>query len=212
MALAAYSELKAAGGDFLNRQDLVAVIPTFIRQAEAQMNRRLVVLGVPLDMVVTDTLTITSEYTPLPTSFLAMRSFQLAGETIPLDFVEPEEIARRKGLFPTQTGKPLVWSIVGGNIQVWPFTGSPTFSAEIVYTEVIPPLSDTDTTNWMLEKHPDVYLYGALMQSAPYLKDDGRIEVWGTLFTSLLGDVSAAGRIGRTSTNLGASASSSARP
>jgi hypothetical protein len=34
------------------------------------------------------------------------------------------------------------------------------------------------STNWLVENHPDVYLYATLMEAAPYLKADPRIEVW----------------------------------
>lgn len=42
---------------------------------------------------------------------------------------------------------------------------------------VIPSLFATDP-NWLITAHPDVYLYGALVESAPYLKDDARIATW----------------------------------
>jgi len=43
-------------------------------------------------------------------------------------------------------------------------------------------LSDTNTTNWLLTSHPDVYLYGSLLEAEPYLKDDERAALWGTLY------------------------------
>jgi hypothetical protein len=39
------------------------------------------------------------------------------------------------------------------------------------------PVTDSDT-NWLLTQHPDLYLYAALVESAPYLKDDERIALW----------------------------------
>lgn len=36
----------------------------------------------------------------------------------------------------------------------------------------------TTDPNWLLTAHPDVYLYGTLVESAPYLKDDARVAVW----------------------------------
>ena len=41
MALTNYSELKSSIADFLNRDDLTSVIPTFISLAEAQFARDL---------------------------------------------------------------------------------------------------------------------------------------------------------------------------
>ncbi len=34
------------------------------------------------------------------------------------------------------------------------------------------------TTNYVLDNHPDVYFYGSLLHSAPYLDDDQRIATW----------------------------------
>ena len=39
MAITTYAELQSAVADFLNRDDLTSVIPTFIDLAEAQMQR-----------------------------------------------------------------------------------------------------------------------------------------------------------------------------
>jgi hypothetical protein len=35
-----------------------------------------------------------------------------------------------------------------------------------------------------LTQAPDIYLYGALLQAAPYLQDDARINVWSQLYQS----------------------------
>jgi hypothetical protein len=41
MTIATYAELVSEMGDWLNRTDLTAKIPTFVRLFEARMNRRL---------------------------------------------------------------------------------------------------------------------------------------------------------------------------
>jgi hypothetical protein len=37
-----------------------------------------------------------------------------------------------------------------------------------------------------------LYLYGSLVEAAPYLKDDERLAVWSTLYTNSLGDIEVA--------------------
>ena len=44
---------------------------------------------------------------------------------------------------------------------------------------------------------PDLYLYGALLESAPYIKEDGRLQTWGALYRSALDGLN---NIGLTST------------
>jgi hypothetical protein len=57
-----------------------------------------------------------------------------------------------------------------------------------VYYKALPALS-ANSTNWLLTAHPDVYLYGSLMQAAPYLKNDERLAVWGSLYTASIADL-----------------------
>lgn len=103
MSISTYAELKTSIADFLNRDDLTAVIPTFIDLTEAKLKRRY------------------------------------------KDFA---------------------------------------------------PLSDSNTSNWILADYPDIYLYGALMEAAPYLHDDARVTIWAQLYaasvSALKGSVSNA--------------------
>ena len=57
-------------------------------------------------------------------------------------------------------------------------------SAILMYYAKIPTLSDSAETNWLLTHHPDIYLYGALLHSAPYLKEDERAQTWAALYTA----------------------------
>ena len=49
-----------------------------------------------------------------------------------------------------------------------------------------PFLSDTQTSNWVLEYHKDVYLYSALKHSAPFLAEDNRLAVWAALYQAAI--------------------------
>jgi hypothetical protein len=53
----------------------------------------------------------------------------------------------------------------------------------MTYYAKIPPLAAYGT-NWLLQRNPNVYLYGTLLESAPFLGDDGRIEMWAGLFSA----------------------------
>lgn len=48
----------------------------------------------------------------------------------------------------------------------------------ILYWRRIPDLSDTNTTNWLLDKYPDVYRYASLAAAEGYLKNDPRLPLW----------------------------------
>ena len=70
------------------------------------------------------------------------------------------------------------------------------YTIEMVYRQNIPPLASIGG-NWLLTMAPDVYLYAALLESAPYIKEDARIQTWGLGFTSALADLN---NLGLTST------------
>ena len=185
MAISTYAELQSAVGDFLNRQDLTTVIPTFIALAEADFNRSIR----HRSMLTRATATIDSQFTALPTDFLEAKNIQLNSEPITvLRYVTMEhaDLVRQRN----PTGQPVYYSIVGDTLEVVPVPDA-SFTAELTYYKKIPALVDDTDTNWLLSYHPDVYLYGTLMQSAPYLKDDQRIPVWGSLYRQYLADVNA---------------------
>lgn len=202
MALDSYTNLKASVADWLNRGDLAAVIPDYIAMAEAQIGRRLVKDGPVREMMGRSDATIATEFVALPTDFLGARAFYLGANYLPLEYVDPEEIVRRKTLYPSVSGDPQVYSVVGGQFQFWPWSAG-TFTGELTYWKRIPALSGSNATNWLLTTHPDAYLYGSLLQAAPYLREDDRVAVWEAAFGTILADIVAADKIARTSTNLG---------
>jgi hypothetical protein len=72
------------------------------------------------------------------------------------------------------------------------------YTAEIVYFANLNKLSASVATNFLLTSSPDAYLYGALLQAAPYLQDDARIQVWATLYERALNDLQVADDRGST--------------
>ena len=65
-------------------------------------------------------------------------------------------------------------------------------TAELIYHSKLNALSDSNTSNDVLAQNPDVYLYTALKQSAPYLQDDNRITTWATLSEKSFEDIEVA--------------------
>lgn len=199
-----YAALQSVISDFLNRTDLSAAVQTFITLAEPQMTRRLVKDGPVLQMLGTWSTTISAELTNLPSDFMGVKSLYLASTTsvYEINFVEPEKIAELKLKFPSQSGDPQFYSIVGSQIQFWPWSAG-SYAATILYWQALPALSNSATTNWLLTLHPDAYVYTALIQSAPYLKDDQRLETWGTLSATILSDICETDKVARQAPHLG---------
>lgn len=191
-----YAGLKASIADFLNRGDLSAVIVDFVVLAEVQMMRRFAAaagagLPVPRRLLIRADATIEtgSEFVAVPERFMGPRSFILRTQPVTeLDYLSPETfLAAKRTLIFDAGDAPRYYTVIGGEFQILPAPGSD-YEAELAFFQAPAPLSDSVTSNWMLQNHPDVYLYGALTQSAPYLEHDERVSVWGALFTQAITD------------------------
>lgn len=172
-----YATLKAQIADFLNRTDLESSIPGFISLCETQTERQLRVR----QMLATATITVDGELEVLPADFLETRSLVLNTNPVrPLQFRTIDSMAMFKAANP-QMGRPTDFTVIGNNFQFLPAPDS-AYTATLTYYQTIPRLSESVASNWLLQKAPDIYLYGALINSAPYLKEDTRIQTWATYY------------------------------
>jgi len=179
MSLSNYTELQSSVADFLNRSDLTTVIPDFITMCEADMNRTLRVR----EMSVRTRAPITTQYVKLPDDFLGMRNIDLMTDPVtPLTYKNLQNLDIHRS--NESTGKPLYYSIMQENLEFAPIPDAE-YTLEIVYYQKIPSLS-ANTTNWLLADHPDAYLYGSLMHSAPYLQADDRVGLWAGKYNQIL--------------------------
>lgn len=172
-------------GSFLNRGDMTAPAPDLIRIAEGQLNRDLRVS----DMIVASTLTISTSSVALPADFLGMVSLELpAGSGMPMAYKRPEEIRALRQNAYQSTGTPIAWSVAGLKVETVPAPSS-SFVCPMLYYGAIPPLASNPAGNWLSLKYPDIYLYGSLLASAAFLKDDARTATWGQLYAQAISDL-----------------------
>ena len=190
--------------DYLERADLRSRIPTFIRLAEVRLDRRLNLA----DNETALSLVLVDGAAPLPDDFRAWRSVTgPCGEQV--DYVPPHA-------FASSSRDP--WSVFGrsgcaqgaftilGSISLedivdstdpWQFgldnafiRVSPCFSSvSLVYRQGIPPLSDARPSNWLLAKNPDLYLYAALLEAEPFLRNDTRMVTWRAMLEAGISDL-----------------------
>lgn len=188
--IATTTDLIAAVTEWLARdQDttLIARIPTFIQLAEAKFNRELFVRQMEQRSVTTvDTTSTEPEFISLPTDFQSMRRVRLSSVTGKphLDFKSGTQLDEYRMSTANVTNQPLFFSIFGSEMEICP-TPDQNYTLEMVYRTLIPALA-TNTTNWLLQLAPDLYLYGALLESAPYIQQDERINTWGLGFKTAL--------------------------
>ena len=186
MSITTYSELKTAVANWLNRDDLTSVIPDFIALTEADMDRKIR----HWRMEQRSTADIDARYTQLPSDFMEAVRFHLDVDERPIDLVTPVFMQKQRQSNSDTSGRPLYYSIIAGQIEVWP-TPDSAYTGELYYYARTTPLDDSNTSNWILNYFPDAYLYGALTHSAPYLVDDQRTQVWASLYQNAIDGINS---------------------
>lgn len=166
-----FIQLKAAIAEWAHRANIsTATVETFIVLAEAEFNNRLRMS----EQETTADLASTGRYTPLPADFLSMRgvSHASAPSLTPIQYESPEYIGMRASM---GGGVPRAYSIRGMDIELLPAPDSGG-SVTISYWAKIPALSDASLTNWLIDAHPNMYLFECLRQLSLYTKDDASAQ------------------------------------
>jgi hypothetical protein len=175
MGFASYQELKDKISSTLNRDEaqLLAAIPDFILLAEARMRR--VLKG--KDARVRSTIAISGSEYPLPegtkrVEYLYRTDTLYRGD---IEITTPNRVNLFRDRYAA--GVPR-WAAMIDNTLIFAPIPDTTYNAEMIADMEITPLSDASPSNWVLENHPDVYLYGSLIHSAPFIREDERIPTW----------------------------------
>ena len=169
MALSTYAELQTAVLGWLARpgDPLVApAVPDMVRLFEAEASRRLKV-GEAEKAV---SLSVTgAAATVLPADCCQVRRVSM-GESL-LAYVPPHQLA-------AQSGIPRAYTLFGAT-RIW-LGPAPqgNYTIDLIYQSGVPPLGDATPSNWLLQKHPDAYLFGVLAEAELYIGHDERAPLW----------------------------------
>jgi predicted exporter len=181
-----FDDLKTAIAEWLYRAgdaDLSARADDFIALFEAdflidpQMRT--------LDMEEVDTTPVTSatDGIQLPTGYIDMIRLRLTGLSDgqpdqPLSYVSPAAAAT---LDSTQSTSGIVkwYTVMAGEIFLAPLKWAPVgASLEMAYYAFTGLANAAGGVNWLLQKYPNLYLYGSLMQAAAYVDDAETVAKW----------------------------------
>ena len=176
--------------DTLNRQDLITAIPDFTRLATARIERDMARIKHPQG-IIRASATCVFNYVPLPSDFIAVYQLLDQDTSIEIEYVSPEQSKQllsngwKPGRHPA-----IFYTIVGTRLRILPPPGveTPTL-LDLWYYAQLPELGVTAPTNWVLTRYFDLYLYGCLIHSAPYLKADERIGVWESAYQKILSEI-----------------------
>lgn len=189
-AFETYGDLKAAIARWLMRKDLTGDIPQFVRLCEAHLDRKLRVK----EMVQRRTAEATDQYITLPADWRAAKNVQRLPSREPMHFATLDEIDKYRAdmlanRICTPRDGPDRYALLGGAMELAPMpTSDAPATIELVYYANVPRLTEDEDSSWLLRLYPDVYLYGTLVHSAPFLKNDERLSVWDALFKQAVAD------------------------
>jgi len=183
-----YDSLNSSVLQYLERQDaaVVAFIPQAIALAEFEIAETIKTLG---QMVVANG-NMTSGN---PVIQKPARWRKTVSMTLTTTASEKQPILLRKLEYLSQywpnaasTGTPLYYADYDYDNWFIAPTPSSNFAFQtLCYTRLMP-LSSGNQTNWLTQNAPNVMLFGTLKQTAPFLKDDARLAVWGQMFDAAL--------------------------
>ena len=184
MALTNYTTLKASIANWLNRSDLSdEIADDFIVLTEADFNSKLRVRK----MIASADVTINAETAALPTGFLQVRDFYiLSGSTkYPLRYMTPSQMDQVKGT--STTGIPQAYTILGANFRFMPRPDS-TYTGKLNFYKKFDALSGSNATNFILENHPAIYLYGSLFHAANFLGgyNPQQVQTWQQMYATAM--------------------------
>lgn len=176
MTITSYSDLQTSAANWIARSDLNSIVPDCITLFEAEANRTLRVR----QMMATQSTTPSSGQFSLPTDFLEVVRVTWTGSSNKrnLEYVHPSYLQSQYPDTPAST--PSVFTIEGSTDSVGIVRIMPTDSTAIdfVFYQKITALSTSNTSNWLLAAHPDIYLAGTLVELNMFVKDYDTVAAW----------------------------------
>lgn len=184
MAFGNYGQLKTAVALWLNRDDLTASLPDFIRLAQVRLTRAM------KDWRARSTsVTLSASPTTLPATYGTVYSIALQGRG-PLQIVTPQRLETELAHFADVAGLPryavLTPGLGGGATLRTAPTPDGSYVLEIEYQPSLVAFSaDTDTDD-ILTNFPDLYLNASMAEAEAFLKNPEELAVWEQKLSSAL--------------------------
>lgn len=179
-----YSGLVVSTADWLNRTDLTVQIPDFVILAEAEMKRRL-----RRGVVLNQNFPVSAQLMSVPADMAELRSAWFSSgqkaRDVPIRIGTLEMMTERFARAAGTAARPTDMAVLGSQFYFSP-TPDQTYTANLYYYSKLVPLTSLNPTSALYTEAPDMYLYGTLLQSAPFLENEERVPLWKTKFDAAI--------------------------
>lgn len=153
-AFADFIDLQTAVVEHVRNPSIADVFPRLVKLAEVGFNRRLRCR----EQISTATVTISGGSGALPTDMAEIIGvYDVAGVEYIAQPLQAVKVSQGRGYYAISSG-----NIVTRNDE----------DLTVEYYANVPTITDSLTdSNWLLQKHPGLYLYGVGLEAAKYLRD-----------------------------------------
>jgi hypothetical protein len=185
MTLATYSDLVAEVRQQLARSDVDGRIPQAIAAVEASLNRQLRTLDMEQVSLLTTSAGVGE--VALPAGWRELRDVSHASAGGTLEQLSLKRLLQRQWV--EGPGRPRWFAIRGDVLMLGPVPDAD-YGLVVSYFEPIPALTAAQPSNWLMLRHPDLYLYGVLVRIAVALADERMVVQFQQRFEQVLWEVS----------------------
>lgn len=201
MAITTYSELKTAVLAWSARSDLSSTIQDEVIDMAESLFKRAPrydggMGGIRADKSrATGTLTAGTATLSLPSDYLELDRLvftDTGGGN--LEYLVPDELRRR---FRSGSGRPRYFTV--SDVIEFDVAPDTAYAYELSYWPTFDALSGSQTTNWLINNYPDVYLSACLYFTGKYIMDVDMETRWGAEYVNGAKGVNDAYRRGRQS-------------
>lgn len=183
-----YTSLQTAVSDWLTKSNLSSFTPNFIQNWEERFYRQPKNFGSWMEATLNST--IASSVITVPTGYLAMKYAYVNGS--PAARLDRVSLNQLYGTYPRggDTGLPAWYARDGANFVFGPAPDSD-YNIRGTYwakPTLLRSFASDAAAHWIIVNAPDLALYGALCESAPFLKNSKDLPVWQALYAQSLAD------------------------
>lgn len=189
LPLTTYAGLQSAVLRWMDDPTIADEVPELITLSEKRLSRR---LNTP-EMEASTTLSLTDGSVALPDDLMALRAVFIDYQGVRNELQVRSEADFNAAYQTDYTGRPSTYTVSGLNLMVSPLPDL-VYPVSVTYKQFLPALSDANPTNWLLTKHPDLYLAHVLLTAVDYGYETDRTDWAVSKVENLLVEVNEAGR------------------
>lgn len=184
--ISSYTTLLTAISDELARSDLTSFLPNFVQMWEEDFLREPKNFGRWMEANLSSA--ISSSVVAVPAAYLAMKYAYVNGS--PSSRLDRVSLNQLYGRYPrgSDTGLPVWYARDNTNFVFGPAPDS-TYTIKGTYwakPTLLRSFAADAAAHYLIVNAPDLCLYGSLMHSAPFLRNDSRLEMWGIVYAKCL--------------------------